>query len=232
MAINYNPNAFGTTATLPGLPASGGSANPAPQSGSGVFGSVPGPTQLPNPFGNLASVYPNLSASDQGVSSTVLGNLMGTLSPDVLNQIQTSGAQNAFASGMPGSGFGQNAELAAAGQASQQEQATGASQYSGVIPGITSTQTLAPQTQIGIAESNANLAASPNPSEAGLFNLLTGIGGTAAGLGATGGFSNIGSWFGGGGSVDPMQTFDAGGGLSGGLMEDGDLIGVGGTNIF
>jgi hypothetical protein len=197
MATNYNPNAFGTNPTLPSFaPNAGYNANPSPQGGSGLFGAVPGAVQMPNPFSDLSKVYPNLAASNTAASGDVMSNLSGILSPDVLNQIQTAGAQNAFSQGLSGSGFAGNELLDAVGQASQQEQSTGEGQYNTVIPQITQSQTVAPSTEAEIAESNAISAAAPNPTLSGLANIF----GDLAGFGSGGGFGGLSGLFGGGGT--------------------------------
>src|SRR6266566_795709 len=66
---------FGTPA--PG-PSPGYSPNPAPQAGvPNPFGAVPGPVGLPNRFGDLSQVFPNLPATNQQVSGVLNQQLAG-----------------------------------------------------------------------------------------------------------------------------------------------------------
>ena len=195
MAINYNPNAF-NAASVTGQ--NGYNVTPQPQSGSGVFGAVPGAVALPQPFQSLSGVFPSLSTGNASASGDVLNNLQGQLSPDTLNQLKTTAAESAFSQGMaPGSGFGTNEFLDSVANTSQQEQAAGESQYNSLVPPVFQTETVAPSLEAELAEFNASNAASPNPTMAGLANLF----GNLAGFGAGGGLSGLSSLF--GGNEDP-----------------------------
>lgn len=138
--------------------------NPAPHAGTGPFGQVPGPLGVPDAFGNLSKPIPNLAQLNAGASGNILSNLHGQLSPDTLAAIQDAGARFGVASGMPGSGLAQNRTLRDVGLTSQQLQAQGVQQYNPFVSTVANTQTVRPETQIGVAETNAINASAPDPA--------------------------------------------------------------------
>lgn len=153
--------------------------NPSPGSGSGVFGSVPGPISLPNPYQDVGKVYPALPQTQNAVSSDILKELQGNLSPDTLATIQNQGAAWGVSMGMPGSGVNQSYDLESVAQASQAQQAQGAKAYQQTVPNTSQYLTVNPNTEAEIAMTNSINQAKPNPTEAG----LAGIGSQIAGLG-------------------------------------------------
>lgn len=162
--------AFGTLTTNAAgqavMPTSSFNVNPQPQSGQGPFGAVPGSVGLPSPFADLSAIYPNLGATNQAASSALMDRLKGQLSPDTLTQIQNMAAALGVKSGMPGFPAGSlntNNLLATVGRTSQDLQQQGLQDYSSLIPTISQTQTVNPALQAQIAESNAIMAAAPNP---------------------------------------------------------------------
>jgi hypothetical protein len=153
--------------------------NPRPQSGSGVFGAVPGPISLPQPFQAFGKALPNTPAIAGGASSDIVNELSGQLSPDTLATIQNNGAAWGVDEGIPGSGLQQNYDLNAAAQASMAQQQQGQKNYQATVGPTSRYLTVAPSTEAELAQINAINAASPNPTQAGLVN----IGSHIAGLG-------------------------------------------------
>lgn len=185
---------------LPGLSysssAGGGSAPP------GIFGSRPAPIPTPNPFGNLSGVYPNLTGANAAVSSAIMDELQGKLSPAAIAAIQDAGATYGVTSGMPGSGLAINRTGRDLGLATEQLIQHGLGDYASLIPTISGTQTVNPALQTEIAATNAQNAAAPDPSAVesyaeNLFNkYLDKLGGPSGGTGAyRGGTSSTLPWF-------------------------------------
>ena len=139
---------------------------PAPTNYSSTFGGVPGTTQLPpSLYQQSQSILPSLPQLTSQAGSVVGANLAGQLSPDVINAIKNQGAAWGISSGMPGSGVSANSSLASIGQSSQQLQQSGLNQFNQLLYGLGSQQ-LSPSLESEIAQTNATLAASPDPSSA------------------------------------------------------------------
>jgi hypothetical protein len=151
--------------------------NPSPGGGSGVFGSVPGPISLPQPYQDFGQVLPGTQSLQTGGASDVLSELEGQLSPETLASIQNQGAGWGVMSGMPGSGVQRNHNLYQAAMTSMQQQQTGAKNYGGLVGPSSRYLTVAPSTEAEIAETNALNAAAPNPTLSGLTNIASMIGG-------------------------------------------------------
>lgn len=150
-------------------PAPGTAAGP--HTGQGAFGLVPGATALPDPFADLSKQYPNLGATNAQISGNIMSKLRGELPADVQNYIQNVAAQYGVASGMPGSGLMANRTARDLGLTSLDLTKQGAAEYASAIPTISRTQTVAPETQIALAQANAALAAAPDPALAGITSL-------------------------------------------------------------
>jgi hypothetical protein len=151
--------------------------NPGATSGSGLFGSVPGPISLPQPLQNVSAAFPGTAGATAGTSADILQELSGKLSPDTLASIQNQGAAFGIQIGMPGSGLEQNYDLNAAAQASMGLQKQGASNYNSTVSPESRYLTVAPSTAAELAMVNATNAAAPNPTAAGLTNIGSYIGG-------------------------------------------------------
>lgn len=129
-----------------------------------IFGSAPGPIATPNPYGNLSSVYPNLTGTNAAASSALMSELQGVLSPQTMDSIHNAAALFGVGSGMPGSGLMSNNYAKNIGLTTEGLQHQGLADYSGLIPAVSSTQTVNPATQAEISATNAQNAAAPNPS--------------------------------------------------------------------
>lgn len=196
--------------------------NPKPQSGSGPFGSVPGPVSLPQPYQAFGQVFPGTQAIQTKGASDVLNQLDGQLSPETLASIQNEGAAWGVESGMgTGSGVQNNRNLYTAAMDSMNEQNQGAQQYGNLVGNSSKYLTVAPSTEAQIAEFNAVNAAAPNPTLAGLTN----IGAHVAGLGFGYGINQLngGQSTGMGANEMTNPTFD-----QTGFLEDPSL---GGTDL-
>src|SRR6266576_2988428 len=172
--------------------------NPLPTSGSDTtFGRVPGPIGLPSPAYDLSLQFPDLGKANTSISSNILNELGGNLSPSTMKLLQHQAAQFGVSSGMPGSGLSQNRYLRDLGLISEGQIQAGMKNYASIIPTISGTQTVNPNLQSEIASRNAQVAAAPNPQKAqsyaqDLFNkylqMMRGPGGgTVGGGGGPGG---------------------------------------------
>jgi hypothetical protein len=172
-----------TTTDMYGLPKPTGVAenssvptsaiNPAPIAGTDAFGQVPGPVGLPNPAANLTAQLPGLPGLNDAASGTISNKLAGNLSPATLRALQDASARFGLKTGMPGMGpqnslAWNNLFSNIAGFAENNAQ-QGLQDYNSFIPTVSSTQTVRPETQIGLAESNAEKLAAPNPRESQLY---------------------------------------------------------------
>lgn len=185
------------------------------QSGSGTYGAVAGATALPSASADLSSVYPSLTASNQAASDAVLAELEGNLSQSTINNIQDTAAKWGISSGMgSGSGIGNNLSLRDLGLTTEGVQQQGISDYSKLLGAIDSSQTVSPETQIGLSQSNNSLAASANPQDAtnyalSLYNkYLTNA--STAGASTTGATTTqLSGNTGGSGTTSPFQVTGA-----------------------
>lgn len=141
--------------------------NPAPRQGSGIYGRVPGSISLPSPSSDLSARYPNLGRTNAALSSDIYSGLQGQLSPGTLRDLQDFDAAWGIGSGMPGSGLAINRLGRNIGLTAEQLKNTAIGQYNATLPTISRTQTVTPETQIGLAETNAINASAPDPTAAG-----------------------------------------------------------------
>ena len=140
--------------------------NPAPKTGQGAYGLTPGSVSVPNPFGDLSSVYPNLSGANSQISSNIMNELNGVLSPGTINNLRNSAASFGVTSGLPGSQFSGYQGLANLGLTTEKMQQQGLQDYLSAITGISKTQTVDPALQTEIATQNSVWNAAPDPAAA------------------------------------------------------------------
>lgn len=145
--------------------------DPSTQSGSGTYGGVAGSTALPSAFNDLSSVYPNLTGSNKAASDVVLSELQGNVSNATSQAIQDAAARYGITSGMGTSGLSKNLSLRDLGLTSEALQQHGITDYNSLLSGISKTQTVSPETQIGLSQSNNALAAQANPQDATTYAL-------------------------------------------------------------
>lgn len=144
-----------------------------------MFGAVPGPISIGQPYQAFGKTFPNTQGITTGVSNEIVDELSGKLDPSTLAQIQNEGAAFGIQSGMPGSGLVNNFDLNQVAQTSMAQQNQGAQNYQSTIGPESRYLTVAPSTAAEIAETNAISSALPNPTAAGLAN----IGSKIAGMG-------------------------------------------------
>jgi len=162
-----------------------------PQPGKGAYGMVPGDISNPNPYADLSAVYPNLGGANSQISSNIMNELNGVLSPSTINNIRTQAANFGVTSGMPNSQFSGYQGLANLGLTTEKLQGQGLSDYLNAITGISKTQTVDPALQTEIATQNSVWNAAPDPEAAAkqqqslfdqyLAKLQSPAGGTGAG---------------------------------------------------
>lgn len=165
--------------------------NPAPHSGKGAYGLVPGSVSNPNPFGDLSALYPNLSGANSTISKNIMDELNGQLSPSTINNIRNQAASFGVSSGMPGSQFQGYQGLTNLGLTTEKLQGQGLQDYLAAITGISKTQTVDPALQNEIATQNSVWNAAPDPAAAAkeqqnlfdeyLKKTMSPAGGTASG---------------------------------------------------
>lgn len=136
---------------------------------SPIFGGVPAQIPTPQPFQDLSKVYPNLSGTNSAVSQDILSKLSGNLSPATIAAIHDAANTYGVQSGMPGSGLSSNLGLRDIGLTSEQVQQQGLQDYASLIPAISGTQTVRPETQVGLGEINSINASAPNPTAANTY---------------------------------------------------------------
>lgn len=155
------------TSTTPAPAPSGYTPNPAPQAGSGTaYGRVPGNTPVPpSTFTQTAGVYPGLARQAGQISSNVLSELEGALSPETMDSINQHAAEFGVTSGMPLSGFAANQGLRSLGLNVEATQHQGLQDYLSSLSGIGNAQ-LPPALLAQISGHNAELAAAPDPQMA------------------------------------------------------------------
>lgn len=175
-----NPSGGTAPAVIPG---GGFDSNPATSNGasglSGLFGGVPGTIGMPNPYADLSSVVPGLANDNSALSSNILSELSGGLSPGTIGALDQ--AQTAF--GIPGT---LNTSAASLGLTDTQLEGMGLGQWNSLLPTIAQTQTVSPALQTEIAQTNSVNAAAPNPTDAALAGIMAALAGKAVSVGAMG----------------------------------------------
>lgn len=143
--------------------------SPTGATNANIFGTRVGQVPIPSPFSDLSSVYPNLSQTNAQVSSDVLSRLKGQLSPETINAIQDNAARFGVQSGMPGSGLQRNLTLRDLGLQTEALQQQGLQDYASIVPTISQTQTLRPESQFEFNLQNAVNRAAPDPGAAATY---------------------------------------------------------------
>src|ERR1700744_2008548 len=178
----------------------GGLASTGGGGGVAVDGRKPQDIPMPNPFGDLSSIYPNLGATDNQLSSNIMNELQGNLSPATINNIRNNAASFGVSSGMPGSQLQGYSGLASLGKTTEQLQGQGLGDYLNAITGISKTQTVDPALQTEVNTQNSVWNAAPDPTAAALtqqnlFNQY--LSKLSSPAGGTGGGSDTPWWAGG-----------------------------------
>ncbi len=140
--------------------------NPAPRGGNGAYGAVPGPLGLPDPYGDLKRILPGLDNLNSEAANVILSQLKGELSPETINALTNKAAELGVAGGMPGAGTWDHLLLGNIAGGTESLQNQGISNYNATIPTVSRTQTVSPELQADIANTNAINAAAPDPAAA------------------------------------------------------------------
>lgn len=184
---------------------------PGTQYGSGTYGAVAGATTSPSPSYDLSTVYPNLTKSNEQASANILSGLQGNLSTSTINAIQDAAARYGISSGMGTSGLSKNLSLRDLGLNSEAVQSKALSDYNTLLGTTSKTQTVSPETQIALSQSNNALAAQANPQDAttyalDLYNQY--LNSTKSAAGGTGGTTTtkLAGNAGGSGTTSPFQV--------------------------
>lgn len=156
----YNPNAFSPAGGTGSFVPPAYNSNPSPQDGSGIFGSVPGAVQMPQPFRSLSNVYPQLPQTNAALSSDILSNLTGAVSPATIAAIHDAGAK-----------FGVNAPTnlspLSLGETDTSLESQGLKEFDSALPVLSQTQTVSPEVAAQVAQFNADQSSQANPNIAG-----------------------------------------------------------------
>jgi len=139
----------------------------APQTGSGAYGAVPGATTVaPNTYTQVNDLVPGgLNPLTSGVASNIQSEIAGQVPGSVQSQLEEAAATQGVASGAPGSGLATNNLLESLGLNSEALTQKGTADYLSFLTGVGSTTTN-PALATDVAQSNATLAAAPNPTAA------------------------------------------------------------------
>lgn len=147
-------------------------AAPAPMTGRGVYGMVPGVTALPSPATDVSAVYPGLTTTTKTAADAIQAQLMGELSPETTNAIWNDAARFGVQSGMPGMVGGTLASNRYMGNiigAREKQVQQGMQNYLSALPTIARTLTVSPESQIALSQANAVLRSAPDPTAAGTY---------------------------------------------------------------
>lgn len=150
----------------------GGGGSGGGYGGGGPFGTRVAPIAMPNPFGDLSSVYPNLPSTNAAVSGDIQNRLHGNISPDTVNALHNAAATFGVQSGMPGWNAGNLTEgnyLGNIAGARENLIGQGIQEYNQTLPTVSRTQTVDPGLQSEVNYSNAVNAAAPDPAAAASY---------------------------------------------------------------
>jgi len=144
-------------------------ASPAPTSGNGYAGLVPGQTAVPpSLWEQLNQNVPDYGAMTTTATGDIQNMLNGQISPSTQSNIWNSAAARGVSLGQPNSPMSNMIGLGLTGTTTEGLQQQGLTDYN------TFTNTAGglqqnPSLMADISESNANLAAAPNPSDSAAY---------------------------------------------------------------
>ena len=139
---------------------------PAATGGQGAYGSVPGATAAPpSTYQQASSVYSGLPGLTSAAGDVIGSELAGTISPSTNRNIWDAAAARGVNLGQPNSPLSNEIGLNLTGTTTQGLQATGEANYLSFLSGLSNTQ-LSPSLLTDISQSNATLAAAPDPAAA------------------------------------------------------------------
>lgn len=144
--------------------------NPAPTSGQGAFGAVPGQLGLPNStYSQLTQNIPGFSGLNSATVNSIGSQLSGNLSQGTQNLLQDKAAAFGVSAGVPGGTPGNTLTtqnlLNNLGLTSEQLNQQGVANYN-QFSNLLGQQQISPELQSNIAETNSINAAAPDPAAA------------------------------------------------------------------
>lgn len=151
----------------------GYNTNPLTQTGTGVYGAVPGSIGVaPSAFQQTTTNVPGLGGDTTGAANDIASELGGQLSPATMQLLQNKAASFGVNVGQPGGSPGQTITnsnlLDNLGLTSEGLTHQGIGDYNNTFGTVASTQTN-PELATGVASRNATFAAAPNPTAAGSY---------------------------------------------------------------
>lgn len=152
-------------------------AAPGTQSGDGFFGGSPRKVALPQPYQDLAGVFPNLTGTNAALSARLASDLSGQVSPGTLNQINAA----ASGAGIDTHGINLSDTYGTLGMSPEQLQSQGIGEFSQALPVVSTTQTVSPDVEAQLAKFNADAAAQANAQDQAFFNSVMGLAGSIVG---------------------------------------------------
>lgn len=144
--------------------------NPSARTGAGAYGSVPGGIGAPpSIFSQVNAAVPGAAGLAPGAASNIAAEEAGVLSPGTLDLLQNKASAMGITAGLPGGLPGNTISnenlLTNMGLTSEQLSNEGNQNYLAFLGGVGQTQ-LQPNLLADIAQSNATLAAAPDPAAA------------------------------------------------------------------
>jgi hypothetical protein len=140
--------------------------NPAPTTGKGAYGMVPGQIALPpSIYEQMQNVYSGMTGLTSGAGDVISSQLKGQLSPETMSNIQNYAASRGVSLGQPNSDIANLIGLQVTGQTTEGLQSQGLQSYLNFLSGVGSTQTN-PQLAYETSLQNAIFAAAPDPAAA------------------------------------------------------------------
>ena len=142
---------------------------PAPTTGQGPYGLVPGTTPVPpSTFEQVNTAIPGLTGAGSKISDLIMQELQGEISPEAIRNMQDAAARFGITSGMPGSNaipgtLANNRNLLSNILTTRDIQSQGQRDYANLLGAVGQQQT--PQSlAAGLSQSNAQLRAAPDPT--------------------------------------------------------------------
>ncbi len=145
--------------------------SPAPTTGQGAYGLVPGQIGIPpSTYQQTLGALPGLGTAGTQATSNIMNELQGQISPQALRNIQDAAARFGVSSGMPGTNampgtLASNANLLGNYRTTEQLQQQGQQNYLNTL-GAVGQQQINPALAADIAAHNAQLGAAPDPKAA------------------------------------------------------------------
>jgi hypothetical protein len=169
--------------------------SPAPTTGQGAFGEVPGQTALPpSIWDQLNSNIPGYGAMTTSATGDIQSQLNGTLSPSTMSNIGNYAASRGVSLGQPNSPMSNEIGMNVTGTTTEGLEQQGLGNYN-TFTGTAGSEQQNPALMADISQSNAVLGSAPDPSAAAAYSqsLYDEYMAKMNPAGGTGGFSMTGN---------------------------------------